>query len=439
MVSKVTARNNRKIGQTIFSVLRLAENIYKVCNAITDRTSALASYINYSKFTHKHFHRACQFHTAERVTIDKLLLFDCVLIKLLSMNGPMSPSSDALTLWHILANHLILLEVCPVLPVSALLALAATSRSFSRLIYNTPGVFRYLKLSTTHGQPPRSEVKTLYATDYKGWIAGGLTPRDQYAQDLLNVFDFLRQKAVLQDVTTLVLDGLNFPSALLSEVLCSEAFKIRLLSIRRVKLLGEDAVQRVLRYLIRPSRPEGSPKLQGIYCFDPISKATSEDIQSLAAGVTTTAGAQLGTRYFETGVRAKVQRDNKIEPWYNGCGRILSPFTVDQTWADLLQACVGTISFNAVLCRHCLQTYVRPRIATVSLRGCASCNSAPEGAAYPGASPVEHLPLISPPPLYESTVRAAQSPSTSGGGVPAFFARCEESLQDRWCQICNIW
>ncbi len=351
----------------------------------------------------------------------------------------MSRRSDSLTLWQILSNHLILFEVCPVLPVSTLLALAATSRSFARLIYNTPGVFRYLKLSTFHGQPPRSEVKTFYETDYRGWTVGGLTPRDQYAQDLLNVFDFLRQKAVLQDVTTLVLDGLNFPSALLSEVLCTEAFKIRLLSIRQVKLLGEDAVQRVLRYLIRPSRPKGSPKLQGIYCFNPTSKASSEDIQSLAAGVTTVAGAQLGTRYFHAPVeRAKILQDSDIEPWYNGRGRILSPFTVDQTWADLLQACAGIISFNAVLCRHCLQTYVRPRIATVSLRGCASCNSAPEGAAYPGASPVEHLPLLSPPPLHTSTVRAAQSPSTSGGGVPAFLARCEDSLQDRWCQICNI-
>ncbi len=354
----------------------------------------------------------------------------------------MSQGSEYLTLWHVLSNHLILLEVCPVLPVSALLALAGTSRSFARLIYNTPGVFRYLKLSTTHGRPPRSEVKTLYGTDYRGWTAGGLTPRDHYAQDLLNVFDFLRQKAVLQDVTTLMLDGLNLPSAIFSEVLCTEAFNIRLLSIRLVRLLSEDAVQRVLRYLIRSSRPEGSPKLQGIYYFNPLSTSnwSSEDVQSPAAGVTTTAGAQLGTRHFHTPIeRAQASHGNGIEPWYNGRGRILYPFAVEQTWADLLQACAGTISFDAVLCRHCLDKSVRPKIATISLRGCASCHSAPEGAAYSGLSPVEQLPLVSPPPLYASTLRAAQAPLTSESGIPAFFARCEESLCDRWCQACNRW
>jgi len=340
----------------------------------------------------------------------------------------MSEQGDELRLWD---------EICPILPVSALLALAATSRSFARLLYNTPSVFRYLKLSTTHGRPPRSEVKTLYETDYRGWKAGGLTPRDHYAQDLLNVFDFLRHKAVLQDVTTLVLDGLNFPSAL-----CTEAFNIQLLSIRQVKLLSEDAVQRVLRYLVRPSRPEGSPKLQGFYCFNPLSTsdASPQTTLSMAAGVTTVAGAQLGTRHFRTPREpAQALHGNGIDHWYKGCGRILDPYTVGQTWADLLHACAGIISFDAVLCRHCLQNCVRPKTATVSLRGCASCHSAPEGAAYPGTSPVEQLPLLSPPPLYMSTVRAAQMPLTSKNGVPAFFARCEDSLGERWCQACNRW
>lgn len=282
----------------------------------------------------------------------------------------------------------------------------------------------------------------MYGIDDRAWIAGVATPRLHYAQEFLNVFDFLRQKAVLQDVTTLVLDGLNFPSALLSEVLCSEAFNIRILSIRKVGLLDGDVVHRVLRSLVRPSRPEGSPKLRGLYWFGPLftPDASSEHMQSPAAGVTTVAGAQLGMRHAYTPeLRAQASHGNDGELWYNDCGRILDPHIAGQTWAGLLQACAGTISFDAVLCRRCLQIGVRPQVATVSLRGCTSCHNAPEGAAYPGVSPIEHLPLLSPPPLYSSTVRAAQSPSTSGGRIPAFFARCEDCLHDRWCQLCNKW
>lgn len=363
-------------------------------------------------------------------------------LSLPSTDASMSQRSDSLTLWHVLSNHLILLEVRPALPISALLALAATSRSFARLVYNTPGVFRYLELSTTLGQPPRSQVKMFYELDYNGSTAGGLTLRNQYAQDLLDVFHFFRQKAVLQDVTTLVLDGLNFPCTLLYEVLISEVFNIRLLSIRQVKLLDGYAVQGLMKFLARPSRPEGSPKLRGLYWFSPLSApdASPKHMQSPAAGATAVAGAQLGMRHSHTPrLRAQASHGNGSELWYNDCGRILDPYTVGQTWADVLQACAGTISFDAVLCRRCLQTGVRPQIANVSLRGCASCHDAPEGAAYPGTSPIEQLPLLIPPPLYSSTVRAAQIPSTSSDRVPAFFARCEDCLRDRWCTACNIW
>ena len=62
----------------------------------------------------------------------------------------MGPEGGALpvTLLEILSNTLILHQTCPYLPVSALLALAATSTSFRHLIFKTPHVFRYLDLST---------------------------------------------------------------------------------------------------------------------------------------------------------------------------------------------------------------------------------------------------------------------------------------------------
>jgi len=51
------------------------------------------------------------------------------------------------TLLSLLSNTLILSHTTPYLPVSAVLNLAATSRSFRGLIYKTPQVFRHLDLS----------------------------------------------------------------------------------------------------------------------------------------------------------------------------------------------------------------------------------------------------------------------------------------------------
>ncbi len=51
------------------------------------------------------------------------------------------------TLLYLLSNHLILSHTAPYLPVTAILNLAATSRAFRRLVYDTSQVFRYLDLS----------------------------------------------------------------------------------------------------------------------------------------------------------------------------------------------------------------------------------------------------------------------------------------------------
>lgn len=57
-------------------------------------------------------------------------------------------TTDSLTsLLQLLSNTLILYQTTPYLPISSLLALGATSKSFKGLIHETPHVFRYLKLS----------------------------------------------------------------------------------------------------------------------------------------------------------------------------------------------------------------------------------------------------------------------------------------------------
>jgi hypothetical protein len=49
-------------------------------------------------------------------------------------------------LLQLLSNTLILCHTTPYLPVTDLLALAAASRAFRYLVYETPQVFRYLDL-----------------------------------------------------------------------------------------------------------------------------------------------------------------------------------------------------------------------------------------------------------------------------------------------------
>jgi len=79
------------------------------------------------------------------------------------------------SLLYLLANTLILSHTTPYLPVSALLNLAATSRSFRGLVYETPQVFRHLDLSAV-----RSAQFKIQAID-----PGGLTWRNAQVDENL--------------------------------------------------------------------------------------------------------------------------------------------------------------------------------------------------------------------------------------------------------------
>ena len=131
---------------------------------------------------------------------------------------------------------------------------------------------------------------------------------------------------------------------------------------------------------------------------------------------------------------------------------------------DLVLECAGIIAFDALICRYCSTHFDSPErqesshspIAVFSLKGCEVsqstnpcmlhrllnsvqvCQSAPEGPAIPGKSPPEPHPLVSPPPLYTSTDRAAQMPANAHS-PPPLFARCQRCLKDRHCKGCNAW
>lgn len=57
------------------------------------------------------------------------------------------PVSSISGLVEISLNPLILCNITPYLPISALLSLAATSHTLRRLIYHTPGALRHLDLT----------------------------------------------------------------------------------------------------------------------------------------------------------------------------------------------------------------------------------------------------------------------------------------------------
>lgn len=158
-------------------------------------------------------------------------------------------------------------------------------------------------------------------------------------------------------------------------------------------------------------------------------------------GVTSSLGAQLGVG-ASTSSGTSINNDR----WCNATGEVLSSLLpMESEWAKLIQACNGLIAFDAVLCgresHHCgmAPQDLSPRIACVSLSGCQQCGSCPEGPAKPGESPENALPLLDPPPLHFSSVKAAQRPDTKGQDDPMLIARCRVCLKNRWCGRCNAW
>ena len=387
-----------------------------------------------------------------------------------AMSKEMSPLP--VSLLQLLSTTLVLRHISPLLSVNSLLALSGISEAFRNLIYDSPDTFRYLDLSTVKGAStsfdPIDSGGNLWRSQR---MDEAVTEDDFYSGPLRAVFSNLRRRNVLQDVSTLILDGLSVTADLVRELICDEPYIIRFLSIREVKNLNERKLMQVLKYATRPGRPKGSPRLQGLYFFGPIDseypKPTLEtkSIPPASEGVTSSAGAQLGMQWNHRSQHALSKSLADLDNgWYNASGRMLFRLFFKEwakEWVDTLRVCEGVITFDAVLCRGPRHDpsiaavaspsgdsqsggtlYLHPQLATIALgpTGCEVCRSSPEGAAIPGTSPSGHLPLLTPPPLYVSAVKAAQKPpNTYGSANPLFLARCEACLFDRWCERCKKW
>lgn len=351
------------------------------------------------------------------------------------------------SLLDLLSNDLILRHTSPYIGITSLVSLAATSKTFKSLVHDTPQVFQHVDLygiSTLMGfeQYLSFDEPMLQLIDHS------------YTQTMLFVFTILENRNWIHDVRTLILDGLFVPIKIIKDLLCNERYQIRLLSLRGAYRLDIDELMRILRHLIRPSRPNGTPKLRGIYLFGQPNR--TQEVYEFnhvkdrpqAIGITTSVGAQLGAGshvdYGLTDLR-KLPEDPYRDSPYGAPGpwNVLTSIWVSHEWPDsqpeILEACAGLISFDAVLCRHDRESVLdpRPEFATVRLTGCMSCGTCPEGPAYPGASPADHLPLLSPPPWHSSKVEVAQRMNTYGQPYPPLILRCRTCLKDRWCERCN--
>lgn len=381
-------------------------------------------------------------------------------------------ATSDITLLDLLSNSLILRHTAPYLPVQAILALAASSKSFRALTINFPDVFRHLDLSDV-----KRAVVNAAPLDPGGisWRAErmdeALTEDEFYSGPLRGIFSTLQRRNILGNVQTLLLDGLSVPADLVREIVAEDRFSVRILSIREAKNLNERKLIQVLKYAVRPSRPTGTPKLKGLYVFGPkdpvpsdekaIKKARSRT-PSPTPVLSSSPGAHIGAQWNHRSSDAldtSLASQHSTDKWYQSRGRLISKRPSPE-WAETLQACEGIISFDAVLCRgprHDVRTayiapegespnqphpysYLPPAVATIALgpSGCETCHSCPEGGAILGVSPSHHFPLLSPPPLHASTIRTAQSPSNAARGTP-LMARCEECLRGRWCERCNKW
>ncbi|ORY63864.1 uncharacterized protein BCR38DRAFT_457708 [Pseudomassariella vexata] len=374
--------------------------------------------------------------------------------------------SSELNLLDLLSNTLVLQQTVPYLPPSALLSIAATSKQFRKLFLKTPGVFRHLDLTCVKtAQFNIAPIDNGGETWRNVQLDENLTEDDFYSGPLRGIAHNLQRGGILKDVHTLVLDGLSVTAELVHDILVDPSYNVRILSIREAKNLNERKLMQSLSYACRRTRPDGSPKLRGLYVFGKRDMPAS----ALASTRTPSAASTPSVRSSEIGINWNRKSSNTLyaglcteqDDWYEKRGRIISS-PIAHGWAKILLECRDAICFDAVLCtgpRHAnsaaygrvpvspVPGVTNPQlwnVATFAMSGCATCGSAPEGFTVYGDSATEELPLLAPVPLHSSNVKAASIPNSASSGAadaekPRFVPRCWDCIRDRYCFSCEQW
>ncbi|KAK3381950.1 hypothetical protein B0H63DRAFT_451239 [Podospora didyma] len=409
-------------------------------------------------------------------------------------NLPIEIQQSALL--RLLTNSLILCHTTPYLSCSEVLNLAATSRAFRYLVYHTPQVFRRLDLTNV-----KSVQFDIDSIDHGGetWrnvqLDENLTEDDFYSGPLRGIFSALSRVDILRDVQVLSLDGLSVTAELVHDIISS--FSVRILSIRDAKNLNERKLRGALQYACRESRPQGTPRLRGLYVFGP-KESTPEPLSADSSPRSTPVDALVSTWNKRSPkalaaalVEVKVKVEEPEDWWIRRGSQIPRP--VNPEWANTLVACGGVIAFDSVLCtgpRHLNSsawgkiniealnaaaslpaTIKVPHhaVATHSLGGCASCGAAPEGftvwgeeppavhrdcherrsSGCSGSSEIGRFPLLAPPPMHSTNLKVTMCPSgqpvngfsssTPEKDKARFIPRCFDCIRDRYCTGCYRW
>ncbi|CAD0085198.1 unnamed protein product [Aureobasidium vineae] len=378
--------------------------------------------------------------------------------------------SQPVTLVDLLNNTLIWRETAPYLPAGSVLALSATARAFRHTICESPETFRHLNLTLVKSatlldsSPIDSGADTSQGESWRAErMDESLTEDEFFSGPLRGVFSKLNHQQLLQNVKTLILDGLSVPAELVREIVLEDRFNVKILSIRDVTNMNQRGLQSVLRYIVRPSASR-LPKLKGLYLFgrkdapETLSRrAQTAPSSHVSTGVMSSEGAQIGAAWnsrSEVALSASLNHNQPLDDWWKTKGNVWdiegsTKHTPSPDWADILLACQGIIAFDAVLCRGprhdpsrtTPDRLLRPAIANIALgsRGCESCGSCPEQPAVFDRDADSKFPLLAPPPLHASSVRSAQRPIVQDADVPPLILRCLECLRERWCERCNKW
>lgn len=332
------------------------------------------------------------------------------------------------TLLDLFETHLILAQLTPYLPGSALINLTATSRRFNEVIHDDPKAFRRLDVSAARGVPYEDcecegpEEHKVYPrySDEDHWDGYWFPLRE------------LRKRNILPTVQTLILDNQWVHLDALRSVLLDPASQIRLLSLIGVHSFYQtDFLDDLVRDLVSLGKP--TTRIEGIYYFGaPVMWTNFSD--QLVEERAVSANTAILTEKSEI---SNAEEDS--DPWYSS-KVACQPLAIGwPSYTLMLEVTQGALAWDAVICRGPRHINVPLTIANVALgpRGCYICHSSPEG---PGSN-LAQLPLLSPPPLYSSSIKVAQGIlSNDGHSAPLpFYARCLSCLQDRWCSSCNKW
>ena len=213
------------------------------------------------------------------------------------------------TLLSLLSNTIILLHVSPYLPISSLLGLARTSKSFNTLIFSTTAsVFRHLDLSTAKGASVQPDLLPMDRGG-ESWRAErmdeALTEEEFYGGPLRGILSSLRRRGVLQGIQTLILDEVSAPADVLHEIICDDQYRVKILSLIGSRNLNEGKLIGSLKYAIRPTRPSNTPSLKGLYIF----------------GMGVLATREIGKSLSSTTIALTMRRVSKLESWDHSISR----------------------------------------------------------------------------------------------------------------------